>query len=669
MAPDPEFLRRYLDLCATFRDQPEVVAELQKLRAETASAGEELLRCFLDGRIAFAGKDYPAALRWFEAALAVDPDFAPALHMQGVCLGSLGRHEEALAACERAISGFGDVEDPRLRSQLAKVMVNKGATLGELGRHEESIAACNRLVSRFGDAEELVLREQVAKAMINQGVSFGELGRRQDEVNTYDEVISRFGTAEELPLQEQVAWAMVNRGIALGELGRREEEVGAYDEVILRFGTAEDRSLREAVAEATFNKGVALGQPGREQEDTEKPDTQRDETGTCPQAEETQQPQQEAAPHEPCSAAGLVEKIHAAPGRVVLVVSGGGSRAIAELLEVPGASRTLLEAVVPYSEEALIAWLGRRPEEFCSARSARAVAMAAFRRAWKYEEGGSSATGVACTASLASDRPKRGAHRAHLALQTASLTATWSLGLTKDRRSRAEEERLVCRLLINALAEACGIGQRLQLDLLEGEQVETSQKVAPEPWQDLLLGRVETVCRRCAPVRAILSGAFNPLHVGHRRMAEIAAKMLDASVVMEISILNVDKPPLDYQEIERRLGQFTEDHRVCLTRAATFEEKSKLFPAATFVVGVDTLRRIADRRYYGDDDAACLAAIERIAGRGCRFLVFGRDVGTGFARLSDLDLPESLRAICREVPAAEFREDVSSTEIRKSGGW
>jgi hypothetical protein len=108
---------------------------------------------------------------------------------------------------------------------------------------------------------------------------------------------------------------------------------------------------------------------------------------------------------------------------------------------------------------------------------------------------------------------------------------------------------------------------------------------------------------------------------------------------------------------------------VCLTRAATFEEKSRLFPGATFIVGVDTLRRIADPRYYRDDAAACLAAIERIAARGCRFLVFGRDVGTGFVRLSDLDLPEALRAICREVPGEEFREDISSTEIRKSGGW
>jgi hypothetical protein len=297
------------------------------------------------------------------------------------------------------------------------------------------------------------------------------------------------------------------------------------------------------------------------------------------------------------------------------------------------------------------------------------MAMAAFRRAWQYEEGKSSAAGVACTASLATDRPKRGAHRAHLALQTARLTATWSIELQKDRRSRAEEERLICRLLMNTLAEACGIEPRLQLELLEGEQVDQSQTVAPGPWQDLLLGKVETVWHRRTPARAVLSGAFNPLHVGHRRMAEVAGEMFDVPVVMEISILNVDKPPLDYQEIERRLGQFAAQQPVCLSRAATFEQKSRLFPGATFIVGVDTLRRIADPRYYADDPAACLAALELIADRGCRFLVFGRNTGTGFMRLADLDLPEALREICREVPEEKFREDVSSTEIRKSGEW
>jgi nicotinamide mononucleotide (NMN) deamidase PncC len=366
----------------------------------------------------------------------------------------------------------------------------------------------------------------------------------------------------------------------------------------------------------------------------------------------------------------LVEQIHDSPTRIVLAASGGGSRAIADLLEVPGASRTLLEAVVPYSAPAMAAWLGSLPEGLCSAATGRAMAMAAFRRTLQFSEAESSATlaGVACTASLASDRPKHGPHRIHIALQTVALTAAWHVQLHKDRRTRAEEERLAGRLLLNVVAEACGVAERLSLDLLEGEQVEESRTQAPPAWQDLLLGKIETV--RIGPAegspKLLMPGAFNPLHDGHRRMMRVAQEMLGQPTTAEISILNVDKPPLDYVEIERRLAQFSPDQPVYLSRAATFEEKSRLFAGATFVVGVDTLRRIADPRYYGNDASARQCAIERIASEGCRFLVFGRNLGEGFVRLGDLNLPDTLRPICQEVPPEVFREDISSTAIRKS---
>jgi nicotinamide mononucleotide (NMN) deamidase PncC len=364
----------------------------------------------------------------------------------------------------------------------------------------------------------------------------------------------------------------------------------------------------------------------------------------------------------------LVQQIHDSRTRIVLAAAGGGSRAIADLLEVPGGSRTLLEAIVPYSVPAMAAFLGGPPDEYCSEAAARAMAMAAFLRARKYQETNEKLFGLACTASLASDRPKRGPHRIHIALQTAQQTACLLLQLQKDRRSRAEEERVAGRLLLNALAQACGIPQQLTLDLLEGEHAEESCVEAPPEWQALLSGDVESVCIGPSdkPPKIIFPGAFNPLHAGHRRMAQLAGEMLHEPVAPEISILNVDKPPLDYMEIQRRLGQFAPQQTVYLTRAATFEEKSRLFPGATFVVGADTLRRIADPQYYGGDSTACHAAVERIAGRGCRFLLFGRLLDGGFARLSDLDLPDTLAALCREVPPEVFREDVCSTDIRKA---
>lgn len=77
----------------------------------------------------------------------------------------------------------------------------------------------------------------------------------------------------------------------------------------------------------------------------------------------------------------LVQRLHASPFQGVLAITGGGSGAIVELLQVPGASSSVLEAIVPYSEASLAALLGGVPDQACHVATARAMAMAAFRRA------------------------------------------------------------------------------------------------------------------------------------------------------------------------------------------------------------------------------------------------------------------------------------------------
>ncbi len=74
-------------------------------------------------------------------------------------------------------------------------------------------------------------------------------------------------------------------------------------------------------------------------------------------------------------------------------------------------------------------------------------------------------------------------------------------------------------------------------------------------------------------------------------------------------------------------------------------------------------------RFYGGQSTARDAALEEFARRGCRFLVFGRDTGAGFRVRTDLDLPEQLISLCRDVPAAQFRADISSTELRRQEKW
>ncbi|MBX7167538.1 MAG: hypothetical protein K1X74_14505 [Pirellulales bacterium] len=376
----------------------------------------------------------------------------------------------------------------------------------------------------------------------------------------------------------------------------------------------------------------------------------------------------------------LVAAIHSQRASVVLAATGGGSRAIAELLGVPGASRTLLEAVVPYASAALAAWLGSRPERFCSARTARAMAMVGFDRARRFARADGypdpdGVAGVACTASLASDRVKRGEHRAHLALQSAARTLACSIVLVRDRRTRAEEEEVISRALLNLIAEHAGLEARAPSGLQSDEPVERIETRAPDDWRELLLGARQVVAATPAartseptsPGRVVFPGAFNPLHIGHRRMAEIAAAEIGRPCEFEISIRNVDKPALDYTEIAERLTRFSRDEAVWLTDAAHFVDKVAVFPGAVFVVGVDTIRRLGDPRYAGGE-ARLEQQLRTLAEQGTSFLVFGRKLGETFTGLSNLTLPPLLAGMCREVPQARFREDISSTELRLCEG-
>jgi hypothetical protein len=154
-----------------------------------------------------------------------------------------------------------------------------------------------------------------------------------------------------------------------------------------------------------------------------------------------------------------IAHIHDSGKQGVIAVTGGGSAAIAALLAVPGASRFLLEARIPYCTAALDEFLGAKPEQYCSDRTARAIAMAAFWRARKLAgpadiDHASQLIGLGATASLASDRPKRGRHRLHAALQTARYTADVSLTLISGRRNRFEEETLASDLLLAFLSDA-----------------------------------------------------------------------------------------------------------------------------------------------------------------------------------------------------------------------
>jgi len=372
----------------------------------------------------------------------------------------------------------------------------------------------------------------------------------------------------------------------------------------------------------------------------------------------------------------LIRSLHAAPHQAVLAVTGGGTSALCELLAVPGASRTVIEAVVPYAAASLSDFLGRPPEQFCSETTALAMASVAYHRAAALTVDATDTppplVGIGGTAALVSDRPKRGAHRCFVAAQTADRTISTALELTKGARDRAEEDRLVGQIVLCVLAEACGMTDVPPLPLRPEETLVHHREIAPAELAQLWSGQAQLVWSLPdgklaealdAPPLGVLCGAFNPLHAGHQALRRVAEKRLGGPVYHELTVTNADKPPLDYLTIARRREQFR-DCPLALTNAPTFAEKSAALPGTTFVVGFDTAERILQPRFYGGEAEGVTRALEAIRRAGCRFLVAGRLTRAKFQTAEDLHIPAGFADLFAGLSEDEFREDISSTELR-----
>ena len=369
-----------------------------------------------------------------------------------------------------------------------------------------------------------------------------------------------------------------------------------------------------------------------------------------------------------------IAEMHASGRQAVLAITGGGTGAIAELLRVPGGSRLLLEALVPYDARALTAFLGCEPEQACSVETAVAMAQRACERATKVAPTAARLVGLGATAGLVTDRPRQGEHRVHIAVSTEAGTDHCSIVLAKGRRDRPGEEDLVTRAIVLWLARACGVAAPSPRSLLEPDERYAEAVVQTGDLIDqLLAGGVERVTAwpdgqlviSAPPPTVVLPGSFNPLHAGHLLLARVTEDVRQQPVAFEISVLNVDKPPLVAGDVRNRLAQFSWRARVELTRAPTFLEKSRLFPGAVFVIGADTAERMVAARYYGDSAERMEAALQEMTDRGCSFLVAVRVDPAGRVRsLSDVAVPPRFGQLFSAIPESRFRLDSSSSDIR-----
>ncbi|KAL3139080.1 hypothetical protein ABBQ32_005876 [Trebouxia sp. C0010 RCD-2024] len=357
------------------------------------------------------------------------------------------------------------------------------------------------------------------------------------------------------------------------------------------------------------------------------------------------------------------------------------------LLTVPGASRTVLEARVPYAQSALQDALKFPTASYATAGTAVDMAKAAYKQAAQLSEIGTSIIGIGCTCALMTDRVKKGDHKAFVAAHTGITTHTYSLQLTKGKRDRLGEDAVASKLMLNALAAACGMPTDSHTDiglLPDSEHVQEEVTEMADPVKALLEGKVQTVEFSNGNVvvdaprssRVYMAGSFNPLHDGHRGMLAAALETRQAEQgrsegCYEMSVGNADKGMLPIDEIKKRVQPFVDENLpIVLTQAPLYPDKAEIFRNSTFVLGYDTAVRLVMPKYYGGHDGMLLQ-LASMSFAGCSVVVAGRAVtedngSSSFKMFEDVEVPEAISnlGLFTSIPEKLFRNDISSTQLR-----
>ena len=164
----------------------------------------------------------------------------------------------------------------------------------------------------------------------------------------------------------------------------------------------------------------------------------------------------------------IIQSIHGARHKLVYEFTGAGSLALYWLHSVAGSSRTVLEASDRYARESLLSLLGAEPEKYVSSQTAARMSEAAHRRAKSLAT--EPVLGVSCTATISTDRERRGQNHGWVGVTTEAATTCFGLVLQKGARTRAAEEEIFSRLALRALAQTLALPE-VTLSLLPEEQL------------------------------------------------------------------------------------------------------------------------------------------------------------------------------------------------------
>jgi len=386
--------------------------------------------------------------------------------------------------------------------------------------------------------------------------------------------------------------------------------------------------------------------------------------------------------------------------RMTISVAGGGSTFASTLAATRGASQLLQTAHTLYDRAAIDAYLGSEPPHYVSSDVSKDLADVAWRESFQYAAqsrlpfsqqvcigvGASSQLGNTDAAAYCSIRI--GDTLVQVCVDQFASEERWEQEVsTSEAILRGVEHAMDCwEGQEGSLSHETKADDKMSLQLSETRREEA---LCQDAAQSILTGHSSatlvfpTTHQALTNVSVlpestmIFPGSFNPPHHGHVELAQRALDRMpvhkkQASLVLfELSLINVDKPPLEADAVVQRIQQFEQldmkidNWGIVLTNAPLFSQKVELLNATSFCIGTDTLVRILDPKYYNDSSEQMMSDIRAM---NSTFYVGGRleqkqKTGEFVTGQEQVDaLPADLQE--RFVLLPNFRVDVSSSELR-----
>jgi tetratricopeptide (TPR) repeat protein len=207
--------------------------ESVKKTINSADASDAII-WYETGRVKQKLNEQQEALNNFNIAIQVNPRYSQALARKSEILNKMGRYQEALDNCDRALKGDKQWSDTK---GLAYVWYQHSAALLGLQKYEEALVSAENAIA---------VEPKYAEAWNNKAVSLWKLGQHEDaEIAIKEAVLNYTGS--------YYAQGYANRGRILSSLNKYDEAILAYEYASQNIEDLDRKSLHAF----WLNKAVA----------------------------------------------------------------------------------------------------------------------------------------------------------------------------------------------------------------------------------------------------------------------------------------------------------------------------------------------------------------------------------------------------------------------------